>query len=167
MAMPVGILANNGVLFSESSLKGAHFIELCDQRNVPILFLQNITGFMVGSDAERNGIAKNSAKLVYAVSNARVPRYTVIIGGSYGAGNYGMCGRGFRPRFMFMWPNARIGTMSPDVGSSVLMDLRRSSISRNPGDRGRARRARAETSQACSTSSPTPITAPRGYGTTA
>ena len=130
--LPVGILANNGVLFSDSSLKGAHFIELCDQRNVPILFLQNITGFMVGSDAERNGIAKNSAKLVYAVSNARVPRYTVVTGGSYGAGNYGMSGRGFRPRFMFMWPNARLGTMSPDVGSSVLMDLRRSSISRNP-----------------------------------
>jgi 3-methylcrotonyl-CoA carboxylase beta subunit len=130
--MPIGIIANNGVLFSESSLKGAHFIELCDQRNVPILFLQNITGFMVGSNAERNGIAKNSAKLVYAVSNARVPRYTVVTGGSYGAGNYGMSGRGFRPRFMFMWPNARLGTMSPDVGSSVLMDLRRSSISRNP-----------------------------------
>ena len=129
---PVGILANNGVLFSESSLKGAHFIELCDQRNVPLLFLQNITGFMVGSEAERNGIAKNSAKLVYAVSNARVPRYTVVTGGSYGAGNYGMSGRGFRPRFMFMWPNARLGTMSPDIGSSVLMDLRRSSISRNP-----------------------------------
>ena len=130
--MPIGILANNGVLFSDSSLKGAHFIELCDQRNIPILFLQNITGFMVGSDAERNGIAKNSAKLVYAVSNARVPRYTIVTGGSYGAGNYGMSGRGFRPRFMFMWPNARLGTMSPDVGSSVLMDLRRSSISRNP-----------------------------------
>jgi 3-methylcrotonyl-CoA carboxylase beta subunit len=130
--LPIGIIANNGVLFSDSSLKGAHFIELCDQRNVPILFLQNITGFMVGSDAERNGIAKNSAKLVYAVSNARVPRYTVVTGGSYGAGNYGMSGRGFRPRFMFMWPNARLGTMSPDVGSSVLMDLRRSSISRNP-----------------------------------
>jgi len=129
---PVGIIANNGVLFSDSSLKGAHFIELCDQRNVPILFLQNITGFMVGSEAKRNGIAKNSAKLVYAVSNARVPRYTVVTGGSYGAGNYGMSGRGFRPRFMFMWPNARLGTMSPDVGSSVLMDLRRSSISRNP-----------------------------------
>src|SRR5665213_2408584 len=130
--MPIGILANNGVLFTESSLKGAHFIELCDQRNIPILFLQNITGFMVGSEAERGGIAKNSAKLVYAVANARVPRYTVVTGGSYGAGNYGMSGRGFRPRFMFMWPNARLGTMSPDVGSSVLMDLRRSSISRNP-----------------------------------
>jgi 3-methylcrotonyl-CoA carboxylase beta subunit len=130
--LPVGILANNGVLFSESSLKGAHFIELCDQRHVPLLFLQNITGFMVGSEAERGGIAKDSAKLVYAVANARVPRYTVVTGGSYGAGNYGMSGRGFRPRFMFMWPNARLGTMSPDVGSSVLMDLRRSSISRNP-----------------------------------
>lgn len=129
--LPVGILANNGVLFSDSSLKGAHFIELCDQRNTPLLFLQNITGFMVGSEAERGGIAKNSAKLVYAVSNARVPRYTLVTGGSYGAGNYGMSGRGFRPRFMFMWPNARLGTMSPAVGSSVLMDLRRSSISRN------------------------------------
>jgi len=130
--LPVGIIANNGVLFSDSSLKGAHFIELCDQRQIPLLFLQNITGFMVGSEAERGGIAKNSAKLVYAVSNARVPRYTLVTGGSYGAGNYGMSGRGFRPRFMFMWPNARLGTMSPDVGSSVLMDLRRSSISRNP-----------------------------------
>jgi 3-methylcrotonyl-CoA carboxylase beta subunit len=130
--LPVGILANNGVLFSDSSLKGAHFIELCDQRQIPLLFLQNVTGFMVGSQAERNGIAKNSAKLVYAVANARVPRYTLVTGGSYGAGNYGMSGRGFRPRFMFMWPNARLGTMSPDVGSSVLMDLRRSSISRNP-----------------------------------
>jgi 3-methylcrotonyl-CoA carboxylase beta subunit len=130
--LPVGILANNGVLFSDSSLKGAHFIELCDQRHIPLLFLQNVSGFMVGSQAERNGIAKNSAKLVYAVANARVPRYTLVTGGSYGAGNYGMSGRGFRPRFMFMWPNARLGTMSPDVGSSVLMDLRRSSISRNP-----------------------------------
>ncbi len=129
--LPIGIMANNGVLFSDSSLKGAHFIELCDQRNIQILFLQNITGFMVGSEAERNGIAKNSAKLVYAVANARVPRYTLVTGGSYGAGNYGMSGRGFRPRFMFMWPNARLGTMSPDVGSSVLMDLRRSSISRD------------------------------------
>lgn len=130
--LPVGIIANNGVLFSDSALKGAHFIELCDQRQTPILFLQNITGFMVGSEAERGGIAKNSAKLVYAVANARVPRYTLVTGGSYGAGNYGMSGRGFRPRFMFMWPNARLGTMSPDVGSSVLMDLRRSSISRHP-----------------------------------
>ena len=130
--LPVGILANNGVLFNESTLKGVHFIELCDQRGVPLLFLQNTTGFMVGSHEERRGISKNSAKLVYAVSNTRVPRYTIVTGGSYGAGNYGMSGRGFRPRFMFMWPNSRLGGMNPDVGSSVLMDLRRASISRNP-----------------------------------
>jgi 3-methylcrotonyl-CoA carboxylase beta subunit len=127
---PVGILANNGVLFSEAAVKGAHFIELCDQRRTPILFLQNITGFMVGTDAERGGIAKHSAKLVYAVSNARVPRFTVIIGGSYGAGNYGMCGRGFQPRFLFAWPNARIATMSADVAATVVTDLRRSSLTR-------------------------------------
>ena len=125
---PVGILANNGVLFSESSLKGAHFIELCNQRRVPILFLQNITGFMVGTEAERGGIAKHSAKLVYAVATARVPRFTVLIGGSYGAGNYGMCGRGFAPRFLFAWPNSRIATMSPEVASTVLVDLRRASL---------------------------------------
>ncbi|MDN3519714.1 carboxyl transferase domain-containing protein [Aquisalimonas lutea] len=127
---PVGILANNGVLFSESSLKGAHFIELCNQRNIPLLFLQNITGFMVGTEAERAGIAKDSAKLVYAVSNARVPRLTVIIGGSYGAGNYGMCGRGFQPNFLFAWPNARIATMSPDVATTVLTELRGKSSQR-------------------------------------
>lgn len=125
---PVGILANDGALFSESSVKGAHFIELCDQRQIPLVFLQNITGFMVGTEAERGGIAKHSAKLVYAVSNARVPKYTVITGGSYGAGNYGMCGRGFRPRFLFSWPNARIATMSPDVASTVVTDLRRASL---------------------------------------
>ncbi|WP_428686390.1 acyl-CoA carboxylase subunit beta [Roseibium sp.] len=125
---PVGILANDGALFSESSVKGAHFIELCDQRQIPLLFLQNITGFMVGTEAERGGIAKHSAKLVYAVSNARVPKYTVIVGGSYGAGNYGMCGRGFRPRFLFSWPNARIATMSPDVAATVVTDLRRASL---------------------------------------
>jgi 3-methylcrotonyl-CoA carboxylase beta subunit len=115
------------VLFSESAIKGAHFIELCNQRNVPMLFLQNITGFMVGTEAERGGIARHSAKLVYAMATARVPRLTVIIGGSYGAGNYGMCGRGFAPRFLFAWPNSRIATMSPDVASTVLTELRRSS----------------------------------------
>ncbi|GAN76798.1 methylcrotonoyl-CoA carboxylase beta subunit [Acidisphaera rubrifaciens HS-AP3] len=125
---PVGILANNGPLFSESAAKGAHFIELCDQRHIPLVFLQNITGFMVGTEAERGGIAKHSAKMVYAVSCARVPRYTVIVGGSYGAGNYGMCGRGFAPRFLFAWPNARIATMSPDVATNVLLELRRASI---------------------------------------
>jgi len=128
---PVGILANNGPLFSESSVKGAHFIELCDQRNIPLLFLQNITGFMVGTEAERGGIAKHSAKLVYAVAAARVPRFTVLIGGSYGAGNYGMCGRGFGPRFLFAWPNSRIATMSPDIATNVLLELRRSSVKRD------------------------------------
>jgi len=127
---PVGILGNNGPLFSESSVKGAHFIELCDQRQIPLLFLQNITGFMVGTEAERGGIAKHSAKLVYAVAAARVPRFTVIIGGSYGAGNYGMCGRGFEPRFLFSWPNSRIATMSPDIATNVLLELRRSSLKR-------------------------------------
>ena len=127
---PVGILANNGPLFSESSVKGAHFIELCDQRNIPLLFLQNITGFMVGTAAERAGIAKHSAKLVYAVACARVPRFTIIIGGSYGAGNYGMCGRGFEPRFLFSWPNSRIATMSPDIATNVLLELRRTSVKR-------------------------------------
>lgn len=127
---PVGIIANNGVLFAEACLKATHFIELCDQRGIPILFLQNTTGFMVGRDAELGGISKHSAKLVYAMSNTRVPRLTVVTGSSYGAGNYGMSGRGFRPHFMFMWPNARLGGMNPDVGSSVLMNLRRASISR-------------------------------------
>ena len=130
---PVGILANNGVLFSESAVKGAHFIELCNQRNIPLLFLQNITGFMVGTEAERNGIARHSAKLVYAMATARVPRLTVIIGGSFGAGNYGMCGRGFDPRFLFAWPNSRIATMSADVAATVLTELRRSSL-KTPAD---------------------------------
>ncbi|MCX5564283.1 acyl-CoA carboxylase subunit beta [Alcaligenes phenolicus] len=132
MGYPVGIIANNGVLFSDSSVKGAHFIELCNQRNIPILFLQNISGFMVGTDAERGGIARHSAKLVYAMATARVPRYTVIIGGSYGAGNYGMCGRGFNPRFLFSWPSSRIATMSSEVATTVLTDLRKSSLKKAP-----------------------------------
>ena len=131
---PVGILANNGVLFSESSLKGAHFIELCNQRRIPLLFLQNIPGFMVGTEAERGGIAKHSAKLVYAMATARVPRLTVLIGGSYGAGNYGMCGRGFAPRFLFTWPNSRISTMSPEVATTVLTELRRGSLKGGASD---------------------------------
>lgn len=101
---PVGVIANNGILFSESALKGAHFIELCSQRGIPLVFLQNITGFMVGSTAEAGGIAKNGAKLVNAVSCAKVPKFTVITGGSFGAGNYGMCGRAYSPRFLWMWP---------------------------------------------------------------
>jgi 3-methylcrotonyl-CoA carboxylase beta subunit len=131
---PVGILANNGVLFSESAVKGAHFIELCNQRQIPLVFLQNITGFMVGTDAERGGIARHSAKLVYAMATARVPRLTLIIGGSFGAGNYGMCGRGFDPRFLFAWPNSRIATMSADVAATVLTDLRRSSMKASADD---------------------------------
>ena len=123
--MHVGIVANNGVLFSESALKGAHFIELCCQRNIPLLFLQNITGFMVGSRYEAGGIAKDGAKLVTAVSCARVPKITVVIGGSYGAGNYGMCGRAYSPRFLWMWPNARISVMGGEQAASVLATVRR------------------------------------------
>ena len=118
--MPVGILANNGILFSESALKGAHFVELCCQRNIPLLFLQNITGFMVGKKYEAEGIAKHGAKLVTAVSCAQVPKFTVIIGGSYGAGNYGMCGRAFNPRFLWMWPNAKISVMGGEQAAGVL-----------------------------------------------
>jgi len=127
---PVGVLGNNGPLFSDASLKGAHFIELCEQRRIPLLFLQNVPGFMVGRTAEREGISKHSAKLVYAMACARVPRFTVIVGGSYGAGNYGMCGRGFRPNMLFAWPNAQVATMSPDIGTNVLLELARSSASR-------------------------------------
>ncbi len=131
---PVGILGNNGALFSESSLKGAHFIELCNQRNTPLLFLHNITGFMVGREAERGGIAKNSAKMVYAQANCRVPKFSVIIGGSYGAGNYGMAGRGFWPHFLFAWPSARCATMSADIASNVMLELRRGSIKQGDAD---------------------------------
>ena len=121
---PVGIIANNGVLFSESALKAAHFIELCEQREIPLVFLQNITGFMVGKKYENEGIAKHGAKMVMAVSNARVPKFTVIIGGSYGAGNYGMCGRAFQPRFLWMWPNARISVMGGEQASNVLLTVK-------------------------------------------
>jgi 3-methylcrotonyl-CoA carboxylase beta subunit len=123
--MPVGILANNGVLFSESAMKGAHFVELCCQRKIPLLFLQNITGFMVGSKYEAGGIAKDGAKMVTAVSCARVPKITVVIGGSYGAGNYGMCGRAYQPRFLWMWPNARISVMGGEQAASVLATVKR------------------------------------------
>ncbi|MFV2038835.1 MAG: carboxyl transferase domain-containing protein [Acidimicrobiales bacterium] len=120
----VGVVANNGIIFSESALKATHFIELCEQRRVPLLFLQNTSGYMVGKDSEAAGIAKNGAKMVAAVANATVPRYTVLIGGSYGAGNYGMCGRGFNPRFLFAWPNSRIATMAADTAETVLVDIR-------------------------------------------
>jgi 3-methylcrotonyl-CoA carboxylase beta subunit len=122
---PVGICANNGVLFGESAMKGAHFIELCDQRQIPLLFLQNITGFMVGRDYEAGGIAKHGAKMVTAVACARVPKLTVIIGGSFGAGNYSMCGRAYSPRFLFTWPNARISVMGGEQAASVLATVRR------------------------------------------
>ena len=126
--MPVGIIANNGILFSESALKGAHFIELCCQRKVPLVFLQNITGFMVGRKYENEGIARNGAKMVTAVATAAVPKFTVIIGGSFGAGNYGMCGRAYSPRFLWMWPNARISVMGGDQAAAVLATVRRDGI---------------------------------------
>ncbi|KAI96313.1 methylcrotonoyl-CoA carboxylase [Rhodomicrobium udaipurense JA643] len=125
---PVGILANNGILFSESALKGAHFIELMEQRGIPLVFLQNITGFMVGRKYEAGGIAKDGAKLVTAVSTASVPKYTVVIGGSYGAGNYGMCGRAFGPRFLWMWPNAKISVMGGEQAATVLAIVRRQAL---------------------------------------
>jgi 3-methylcrotonyl-CoA carboxylase beta subunit len=121
---PVGILANHGILFSESALKAAHFIELCDQRGVPLLFLQNISGFMVGRDYEAGGIAKDGAKMVTAVSTTRVPKLTVIVGGSFGAGNYGMCGRAYEPRFLWMWPAARISVMGGEQAATVLSTIR-------------------------------------------
>jgi 3-methylcrotonyl-CoA carboxylase beta subunit len=117
---PVGVVANNGVLFSESAMKGAHFIEVCDQRAIPLVFLQNITGFMVGRDYEAGGIAKHGAKMVTAVACTRVPKFTVIIGGSFGAGNYSMCGRAYSPRFLWTWPNARISVMGGEQAAAVL-----------------------------------------------
>jgi len=126
--MPVGIIGNNGILFSESALKGAHFIELCCQRRIPLLFLQNITGFMVGREFESRGIAKDGAKLVAAVACARVPKITLIVGGSFGAGNYGMCGRAYSPRFLFTWPNSRISVMGGEQAASVLATVRRDNI---------------------------------------
>ena len=130
---PVGVVANNGVLFSESALKGAHFVELCDRRAVPLLFLQNISGFMVGRDYEAGGIAKHGAKMVTAVACARVPKVTVVIGGSFGAGNYSMCGRAYGPRFLWMWPNARISVMGGDQAASVLATIRRDQIEAGGG----------------------------------
>ncbi len=131
--MPVGVIANNGILFSESALKGAHFIELCCQRKIPLVFLQNITGFMVGRKYENEGIARNGAKMVTAVATAAVPKFTIIIGGSFGAGNYGMCGRAFSPRFLWMWPNARISVMGGEQAASVLATVRRDGIEQKGG----------------------------------
>ena len=125
---PVGIVANNGILFSESAQKGAHFIELCDQRGIPLVFLQNISGFMVGRDYEAGGIAKHGAKMVTAVACTRVPKLTVVVGGSYGAGNYSMCGRAYGPRFLWMWPNAKISVMGGEQAASVLATVKRDQI---------------------------------------
>jgi 3-methylcrotonyl-CoA carboxylase beta subunit len=133
MGIPVGIVANNGILFSESALKGAHFVELCSQRGIPLVFLQNITGFMVGRKYEAGGIAKDGAKMVTAVACARVPKVTMLIGGSFGAGNYGMCGRAYSPRFLWMWPNARISVMGGEQAASVLATLRRDAVEAKGG----------------------------------
>jgi acetyl-CoA carboxylase carboxyltransferase component len=130
MGYPVGILANNGVLFSESALKATHFIEMCAQRRTPLVFLQNITGFIVGKEYEHKGIAKDGAKMVHAVANARVPKFTVIIGGSFGAGNYGMCGRAYQPRQLWMWPNARISVMGGEQAASVLAQVKQEQLER-------------------------------------
>ncbi len=127
----VGIIANNGVLFSESALKATHFIELCSLRGIPLVFLQNITGFMVGREYERGGIAKDGAKMVHAVANSAVPKFTVVIGGSFGAGNYGMCGRAFEPRLLWMWPNARISVMGGEQAAGVLTTVKRDQLARD------------------------------------
>jgi len=127
---PVGIIGNNGVLFSESALKGAHFVELCAARNIPLLFLQNITGFMIGKEYEAGGIAKDGAKLVHAVANAAVPKFTIVIGGSFGAGNYGMCGRAYAPRALWMFPNARISVMGGEQAANVLLTVKRDQLAR-------------------------------------
>jgi acetyl-CoA carboxylase carboxyltransferase component len=133
MGYPVGILANSGVLFSESALKATHFIEMCAQRRIPLVFLQNITGFIVGKEYEAKGIAKDGAKMVHAVANARVPKFTVIIGGSFGAGNYGMCGRAYQPRQLWMWPNARISVMGGEQAASVLAQVKQEQLERQGG----------------------------------
>jgi 3-methylcrotonyl-CoA carboxylase beta subunit len=131
--MSVGIIANNGILFSESAQKGAHFIELCCQRKIPLVFLQNITGFMVGRKVENEGIARHGAKMVTAVATANVPKFTIIIGGSFGAGNYGMCGRAYSPRFLWMWPNARISVMGGEQAASVLATVKRDGLEAKGG----------------------------------
>src|SRR5699024_5582258 len=131
---PVGIVANNGILFSESALKGTHFIELCNQRNIPLVFLQNISGFMVGKKYEQAGIAKDGAKMVTAVACSHVPKFTVVIGGSFGAGNYAMCGRAYGARFLWMWPNARISVMGGEQAASVLATVKRDGIEKRGGE---------------------------------
>jgi len=133
MGIPVGIIANNGVLFSESAVKGAHFVELCSQRKIPLVFLQNITGFMVGQKYEAEGIARHGAKLVTAVATTKVPKVTMLVGGSFGAGNYGMAGRAYSPRFLWSWPNSRISVMGGEQAAGVLATVKRDGIERNGG----------------------------------
>jgi 3-methylcrotonyl-CoA carboxylase beta subunit len=133
MGMPIGIIANNGVLLSEAAVKGAHFVELCSQRKTPLVFLQNVTGFMVGQKYETEGIAKNGAKLVTAVATTSVPKITMLVGGSFGAGNYGMCGRAYDPRFLWIWPNSRIGVMGGEQAAGVLATVKRDAIERKGG----------------------------------
>jgi len=128
MGFPVGIVGNNGILFSESSLKGTHFVELCDHRRLPIIFLQNIAGFMVGKEYEHGGIAKDGAKMVHAVANTRVPRFTIIFGGSFGAGNYAMSGRAYDPRLLFMWPNSKISVMGGEQAARVLSTVKKEQL---------------------------------------
>ena len=164
---PVGILANNGILFSESRAEGRAFHRAVRQRGIPLVFLQNITGFMVGRKYEAGGIAKDGAKLVTAVATAAVPKFTVIIGGSFGAGNYGMCGRAYEPRFLFMWPNARISVMGGEQAASVLATVRRDAWSaRRDWPRRRRRRSRRRSARNTNARA-IPITPPRGCGTTA
>ena len=166
--IPVGILGNNGILFSESARKAAHFIELCCQRRVPLLFLQNIVGFMVGRDYEAGGIAKDGAKMVTAVACAQVPKITLVIGGSYGAGNYGMCGRAYGPRFLFTWPNARVSLMGSDKPQVCSRRCGATTLRRRerPGRRTRKRNSKSR-SATSSIWKAIPITPPRGCGTTA
>ena len=159
----VGIVANNGILFSESALKGAHFIELCNQRGIPLVFLQNITGFMVGREYENRGIARDGAKLVTAVACSVVPKFTVVIGGSFGAGNYGMCGRAYDPRFLWMWPNARISVMGGEQAASVLADGQRD----GPTTRATEPRSFKAGSASSTSTRARRTTPPPGSGTTA
>ena len=137
MGYPVGIIANNGILFSESALKATHFIELCCARRIPLIFLQNITGFMVGREYENRGIAKDGAKMVMAVANAAVPKFTVVIGGSFGAGNYAMCGRAYGPRQLWLWPNSRTSVMGGEQAANVLLTVRLDQLRQRGGDHDR------------------------------
>ena len=164
----VGIIANNGVLFSESALKATHFIELCNLRGIPLVFLQNITGFIVGRQYERAGIAKDGAKMVHAVANSVVPKFTVVIGGSFGAGNYGMCGRAFEPRLLWMWPNARISVMGGEQAAGVLTTVKRDQLAREGKTLSPPRRRTRSASRSSRSTSTKdrPTTPPRACGTT-